>query len=177
MGSSDIANAIIIIVIFACMQLTITLSIGIARIKKNWDKYKCNPAVIPFARTFGYDPLETFNQCVLTSQADFMSTFLNPVYSSLTSLIENGNIMREMFQYLKMGLNSNQLATLNLGEEIGARVKKLITALNDVLININDVFGKLSSVVTTLFFLIETTIATAYVMDEELPGLLVRMID
>lgn len=176
MGSSDIANAIIIIVIFACMQLSITLSIGIARIRNNWDKYKCNPAIIPFAATFGFDPLETFNQCVLTSQAEFMDTFLNPVYSSLTSLIENGNIMREMFEYLKIGLNSNQLATLNLGAEIGARVKKLITALNDMFINVNDVFGKLTSVVTTLFYLIDIVIETAKVAYTELPGTIIRML-
>jgi hypothetical protein len=174
MASSDIVNAIIIIVIFACMQLTITLSIGIARIKKNWEEYKCNPAVIPFAGIFGFDPLETFNQCILTSQAEFMDTFLNPIYTSLISLIQNGNIIREIFEYLKIGLNSNQLATLNLGEEIRNRITKLIVSINEVFINVNDLFGKLSSVVTTLYYLVEIIIGTVGVMNKELPGFIIR---
>ena len=176
MASSDIANAIIIIVIFAIMQLTITISIGIARIKNNWEEYKCNPAVIPFAGVFGHDPVETFNQCVLTSQTNFMSTFLDPIYSSIGSLIESGNIMRDMFQFLKIGLNSNQLATFNLAEKIGNRVKKLITALNTMFININDVFGKLSTTVTIFFYIVQTIIETAKAMWVELPGTVIKIL-
>ena len=176
MSSSDIANAIIIIVIFACMQLTITLSIGIARIKNNWEEYKCNPAIIPFASIFGFDALETFNQCILTSQADFMSTFLDPIYSSISSLIENGNIMRDMFQFLKIGLNSNQLATFNLAEEIGARVKSLIFAFNKIFINVNDVFGKLSTTLTLFFYVLQSIIKLAEASWLELPGTVIRKI-
>lgn len=174
MSSSDIANAIIIIVIFAIMQLSITLSIGIARIKKNWEEYKCNPAIIPFAGIFGHDALETFNQCILTSQSDFMSTFLDPIYSSIFSLIENGNIMRDMFQFLKIGLNTNQLATMDLAEEIGARVKKLITALNNIFIRVNDVFGKLQTTITYAFYMIESIIEASKASWQELPGTVIR---
>ena len=173
MASSDIANAIIIIVIFAIMQLTITLAIGIAKIKRDWETYKCNPAVIPLSGMFGYDALDTFNQCVLSSQSDFMSTFLNPVYSSIQSLINNGNIMRDVFQAMQGGLNMGQMTSLDIKGEIQNRVMALITAFNDIIISINDMFGKLGAIISVCFYLVDTIIETGKIAMLDLPGMII----
>ena len=174
MASSDIGNAIIIIIVFAIMQLTVTLAIGAKRIQDNWEAYKCNPAVIPFASFFGFDAIETFNECILSSQADFMSTFLSPVYSSISSLIENGNIMRDMFQFLQVGLSSNQFSSLNLAQEIGNRIRSLVTQFNTMFISVNDVFGKLSTTASIFFYTVQTIIDTAGAAWQELPGFVIQ---
>ena len=44
MGLGDTGSAFLIIIIFCLIQLSITLSIGIAQLRNNWEKYK--PKVI-----------------------------------------------------------------------------------------------------------------------------------
>ena len=76
MGLGDIGNAFLIVLIFCLIQLFITLSIGLVQLRNNWDKYKCNPAVTPFAGLIGYDPVITFQECTRETQGDFMKSFL-----------------------------------------------------------------------------------------------------
>tara|TARA_Y100000816_G_C26068902_1_gene562010 strand:+ start:213 stop:758 length:546 start_codon:yes stop_codon:yes gene_type:complete len=176
MASSDIANAIIIIIIFLLLQLFITLSIGIARIRNNWDKYKCNPAVIPFAGVFGYDPMETFNSCVLSSQADFMSRFLDPIYSTFGNLIEQGNLFTGVLEFLKLGLNTEQTSLLNLAETFGLKFLNLTTEFNKIIINISNVFGNLTSSLTVLYYIMTSGLKLGQALWEELPGTVIRFV-
>ena len=83
MGLGDLGNAVIIIIIFILLNILLTLSIGITKIKKDWDKYKCNPGIIPVAFIFGHDVNETFNECIKLNQNNYMSSFMDPIYSSL----------------------------------------------------------------------------------------------
>ena len=176
MASSDIANAIIIIIIFVVLQLFITLSIGVARIRNDWDKYKCNPAVIPFASIFGYDPVDTFNSCVLSSQANFMSKFLDPIYSTFGNLIEQGSLFTGILEFLKLGLNTEQASLLNLAETFGLKFLNLTTEFNKIIINITDVFGKLSSSMTLLYYLMISGLKVGESLWEELPGTVIRFV-
>ena len=76
MGLSDTGKAFLIVIIFGLIQLSITLSIGLAQLKNNWNKYRCNPLVIPLARLVEEDPIETFRSCTKEIQWDFMKTIL-----------------------------------------------------------------------------------------------------
>ena len=173
---SDIANAVLIIIIFALLQLFITLSIGIARVKNNWEEYKCNPAVIPFASIFGHDPVTTFNQCIQVSQADFMSGFLDPVYNSLSSFAESGAIFTSALEMLKLGTNNQQMDTFNLAETMGLKMKSVITEINLLFINVSDMFGKIGGTVSVIYYLILTGVGTAEALWEELPGTVIRYV-
>ena len=79
----DLGSAVVIIFIFSIIHAVLAVSIGIANIKRNWDYYKCNPAIMPFAGVFGHDIGKNFNECVKANQVDFMSGFLDPIYQSL----------------------------------------------------------------------------------------------
>ena len=76
MGFGDLGNLILIIFIFTLLQLFLSLNIGISEIRNNWDKYKCNPGIMPFAHVFGHDTGKNFNECIKSSQANFMNSFL-----------------------------------------------------------------------------------------------------
>tara|TARA_B110001452_G_scaffold224588_1_gene198226 strand:- start:4887 stop:5435 length:549 start_codon:yes stop_codon:yes gene_type:complete len=176
MGVGDLGNAVLIIIIFSLIQLFVTLSIGISRIRNNWDDYKCNPGIIPFASVFGQDPIENFNQCIKVSQVGFMSGFLKPIYGALQQFSDSGNLFTQIFESLKLGLNNEQAGTFNLANDIGARIRGIITELNLVFITITDTFGKIGSTVTVLYYLIITSIKTTQTLWEELPGTIIRVI-
>lgn len=156
MGFGDLGNAIIIIVVFILLQFLLTLTAGITNIKNNWDLYKCNPAVMPFANVFGHDTMTTFDDCIRNSQVDFMSVFLEPIYASLYYFANNGAVFTEMFQRLKLFGNAENAALGDFGEITNHRLRALVDATNDVYININDSFSKLTSSMTILFNTIQT---------------------
>ena len=99
----DSGSAVVIIIIFSLVHILLAVSIGITNIRKNWEKYKCDPAIMPFAGVFGHDVTENFNQCIKTTQVDFMGPFLEPVYQSLSYFSQNGAQFTDMFEDLKVG--------------------------------------------------------------------------
>ena len=81
MGLSDTGKAFLIVIIFSLIQLSITLSIGLTHLKNNWNKYRCNPLVIPLAGLVEEDPSVTFTECTKEIQFDFMKTILKSAIS------------------------------------------------------------------------------------------------
>jgi hypothetical protein len=60
---------------------------NIAEIAANFEKYRCNPIVIPFAGLFGRDPKENFNFCIGNLMNIQASGILAPVYSLLANFV------------------------------------------------------------------------------------------
>ena len=176
MGLGDTGNAFLIIIVFCLIQLFITLSIGLAQLRNNWDEYKCNPGVIPFASLVGHDPVTTFQECTKDIQGDFMKTFLDPVYNALNSFSESGNLFVGILESLKMGLRTQQGGAFNFIEDIGLRFKILITELSKSFITVTDLFGKVGSMVSVIYYLILTSVKLGNALDKDLPGSVLRVL-
>jgi hypothetical protein len=170
MGLGDIGNAFLIVLIFCLIQLFITLSIGLVQLRNNWDKYKCNPAVTPFAGLIGYDPVITFQECTRETQGDFMKSFLSPIYDTLDTFAQAGNVFTEILESLKLGLNTQEGSTFNVVGDLGNRLNMLISGLSNSFISVGDVFGKIGSMITVVYYLVSsiTTLGTA--LKGDLPG-------
>ena len=170
MGLGDMGNAFLIVLIFGIIQLFITLSVGLVRLKNNWSEYKCNPAITPFAGLIGYDPVLTFQECTKETQGDFMKSFLTPVYETLDTFSEAGNAFAQVLESLKLGLNVQQGTTFNLVEDLGNRFKMLISGLSNTFITVSNVFGKITSMVTIIYYLIGTSTTLGKAIVGDLPG-------
>ena len=170
MGLGDIGSAFLIIIIFCLIQLSITLSIGIAQLRNNWEKYKCNPGVIPFAGLVGHDPVTTFNECTKETLSGFMGTFLDPIYTSLNSFADSGNLFVGILESLKLGLNVQQGGTLNFIEDLGVRLNILINELSRSFITVSDLFGKVGAMVSVIYYLILTSAKMGDALCRDLPG-------
>ena len=170
MGLGDIGNAFLIVLIFCLIQLFITLSIGLVQLRNNWDKYKCNPAVTPFAGLVGFDPVITFQECTKETQGDFMKSFLSPVYDTLDTFAEAGNVFTEILESLKLGLNTQEGSTFNVVEDLGNRLNMLISGLSNSFISVADVFGNISSMITVVYYLMSTATTLGEALKKDLPG-------
>ena len=170
MGLGDIGNAFLIVLIFCIIQLVITLSVGLVQLKNNWNEYKCNPGAIPLAGLIGFDPVLTFQECTKETQRDFMKSFLTPVYDTFDTLADAGNVFTEILESLKLGANEQQGTTFNLVEDLGNRFKMLISGLSNSFITIGNVFGKITSMVTIVYYLIGTSTTLGKALVGDLPG-------
>ena len=146
----DLGNAIIIIIVFILLQFVVNISIGIQNIKRNWDLYKCNPAVMPFATVFGYDAKANFNECIKTTQTDFMTTFLDPIYGSISYFAETGGIFTGLFEDLKIFGNSEKSTMDDFEFDNSNRLNNIITAVNETFAATGAAVGQFVSLFTNL---------------------------
>ena len=175
MGVGDLGNAVIIILLFILINISISLSIGISHIKNNWDKYKCNPGIIPIAFIFGHDVNSTFNECIKSNQNDYMSAFMTPIFDSLKYYAEAGSKFAEIFEQMKLFSNTQDDTMGNFAELVTNKLINITTELNNIFIRISDTFAKLGSSITVLYYFIQSTIGAVKGAWSGLPGTFIKL--
>ena len=118
---------VFITLVFVGAYFVIFSFVNIVEIANNWQTYRCNPMIMPFASLFGHNTSENFNFCVGNILNSGASSFTGPFASILQMFI--GSLMTVM-----SSLNSFRvvLATLMGGitsifQEITERFKVLIS--------------------------------------------------
>jgi len=118
---------VFITLVFVGAYFIIFSFVNIVEIANDWQTYRCNPMIMPFASLFGHNTSENFNFCVGNILNSGASSFTGPFASILQMFI--GSLMTVM-----SSLNSFRvvLATLMGGitsifQEITERFKVLIS--------------------------------------------------
>jgi hypothetical protein len=120
------------------------------------------------------DPIETFKECTKEIQWDFMKTILKPIYNSFTYFLDSGNLFVGILESLKTGLNVQHGSTLDMMNDLGVRFNILLTELSIAFITVSDMFGKVSSMVTVIFYLITTSVRLGEALNNDLPGTIIK---
>jgi hypothetical protein len=173
-GLGDLGNAFLIVIIFALIQLFITALTSVSQFKKVWNAYKCNPAIMPFANLMGFDPTTTFRECTQETQVSFMYVFLDPIYTSLQSFSESGNMFLGILDSLQGDLNTQQSDSLNIVGNIGDRINVFSTNLNKTFITVSDTVAKIGGFITIIFYLLQTSVDLGTALHRDAPGYISR---
>ena len=171
----DMGSAIVIIFIFSLLHTLLAASIGISNIKNNWEYYKCNPAIIPFAEVFGHDVGKNFNECVKKTQVDYMKVFLQPIYASLNYFVENGKTLTNSFEQLKYLGNIQGESSQSFVDDAKYRLYNISDSANRIFIGISDTFNKLTSSMMVLYYVVQSTILAGKSAWNELPGTFIKI--
>ena len=174
MKASDLTNAILILLIFVGLYLFNILAVGIKNIQDNWPLYRCNPMVMPFANTFGYDTSENFTYCIQNMQTAYMGSLLEPINYNLGVMADSGNI-------LGSGLNDVRAMFSNIRDFITDIVSSvfgvflnIIIEFQKIIINIKDLFAKFMGILATIMYVLSGSIDTMQSAWAAPPGQLVR---
>ena len=90
----DVMASFLIFVVFGIIFLGLVIAAMAKNIEKNWPKYKCNPAAMPFAGYLGHDTMGNFVDCISTIQSGLMGRFLAPLFTMTKFMTQiAGNIM------------------------------------------------------------------------------------
>lgn len=157
MKASDITLATLIILGFIALFMVNYLSIGIANIKKNWPKYRCNPSVMPFAETFGHDANENFTYCIQNMQSDYMGYLTAPMKYSMgvmgtvaNSLANSLQSVRAMFDYIRSQITG-------IVQSIFGVFLNILIEFQKMTIMIKDIFSKLFGILSTIMYMMSGT--------------------
>jgi hypothetical protein len=174
MKTSDLLNAIFIIVVFIGLYIANILAIGKKNIEKNWPIYRCSPLVMPFANMFGHDVMKNFTYCIQTMQTDFMGPLLAPSnYSNLvvSKSIEqttktNENTMG-MFSFMRDTVLNNLITLYNVLGNMGITLQYMVQKLKSMM-------HKMSGVYKATYSTMQTSAIAAESTWKALPGQLLR---
>ena len=118
MRTTDLVLTILIILIFIGLYVFNIISIGIQNIKDNWPKYRCNPVVMPFANSFGQDPLTNFTYCVQNMQKSYMSYLLQPVNYSVNLVGNMGGKLTNDLNYARTFISNLRSFITNIIQSV-----------------------------------------------------------
>ena len=154
MRFTDIGHSLLIILIFAMCFLVAYLSNGIIYIKRNWSKFKCNPAIIPFASVFGHNTRDTFNSCIGGIQHKNMGKFLSPIkdgqdmmnqsMGATTKTLNNLNLLQGHFQ---------SLTSMNFMNVYGV-FKNVLIEFQKFVLGFKDMMMKILGIVATMVYML-----------------------
>jgi len=167
---SNYFKMILVLIIFCIIELVITMSIQISNIKKNWDHYKCNPLIMPFAGVFGKDPVENGKQCLHDVQMDFMSAFLDPLYFAINNIVNIGGDFGKLFDGVKEIAGLNQLLSMNVLNDLTGRITNTINGMGNVMDNTTDGLNEVFSIFGSLQTSTDLGISSVEAGKIELPG-------
>lgn len=104
---------ILLSILFVVLWYGLLQTANIQQVKKNWNKYRCSPSVLPFTTLYGYDISENFNYCVSGVMSLQLGKYLGPfgyilntVLEALMTFLNNLNSLRMMFASLVGGVKT-----------------------------------------------------------------------
>lgn len=177
-SSNDLLSIFIILFTFMTIHMALSLSVGYKKISDNWQDYKCNPGIIPLAGLWpdkNESSTDLFKSCIQGHQAGFMEVFLEPLYGSLLNISNMGDVFTKVFENIKLGNFEQTKTVTNFADVIEQRFNIVSSEFNKLFINTTDTLYKAGSMITTIFYLIESTIQMAGAIWKGLPGQLIRM--
>lgn len=107
-----VATLILLSILFLLAIYGITMVNNIRDVKENWDKYRCDPSVMPFASFYGFNTAENFNYC-MGNIFDMQSVGITAPFATIMSkftgilgvLLNATNGMRTSIASLGGGIN------------------------------------------------------------------------
>jgi hypothetical protein len=122
-------------------------------IAKNFPKYRCNPMMMPFAGSFGYDAKENFDFCLTNLFNGKAAQIFAPIYTLLGSFTDTvktiTNValgLRQLFANFLLGVN-------NFIRSVRDKIQALLTNVRMSFLKINNLMGKVYGTMISVIFM------------------------
>ncbi len=149
-STKGIITIIILIIVFITIIFIGSYISAISNIKKNWDKYRCNPSYMPFVGLFGYNTAENFHFCMgktfETHASPYLGSFgtiLGDFTGLLTTIFGSIGSLRNTIASLGGGINvifqefTERISTFFFNLRLSAvRIKMLIGRMYAILFSV-----------------------------------------
>ena len=153
MTFGSIVGFVLITLIFAGL-LTVLFTVGnISEVSSNWPRYRCNPIYMPFASSFGSDPVENFNFCINNIFGANAISIFQPLYGILGNF---ASIIGDIIN-ATMGLRMLFSNMLNGFQSIMSNMKGQINMLTNQIrmtfIKMNNLMGRVFGTMYAVIFM------------------------
>ena len=174
MRTNDVTLSIMIICIFIILYIFNIIIINIKRIKDNWETYRCQPLVMPFAWIFGHDTAKNFTGCIQKIQGGVISGMLDPMRANMGSLSENTSSVSSDMNVFRISLTDIRDNINNSMTDVASMFFNGVIELSRTFLTLQDTVAKLSGTMITVVHLMDGSRMTLESTWRGIPGQLVR---
>ena len=174
MRTNDVTLSIMIICIFIILYIFNIIIINIKRIKDNWETYRCQPLVMPFAWIFGHDTAKNFTGCIQKIQGGVISGMLDPMRANMGSLSENTSSVSSDMNVFRISLTDIRDKINNSMTDVASMFFNGVIELSRTFLTLQDTVAKLSGTMITVVHLMDGSRMTLESTWRGFPGQLVR---
>ena len=153
-------NAFLIIILFIILYNSCYFIRKLIDIQDNWNLYKCNPLIMPFANFFNVDSKKNFDTCVGTFQDKQMPSKLVNVKNALKATSDTNK--KTVATQKSLGESISSLAS-NITSEFNnqtAFLSVFTIEIQKLIITIQDIINKIVSVSKTGVYFTESGMYT-----------------
>lgn len=158
-GDSLVMTILILIVFFGIFTY-LYVKINIEPIKKNWNRDKCKPHIIPFAGIINPDPSKTASQSAKDNFYNCMNTilqgvsieYLRPIYATIRNTNLNFTKIIEIFQNIRKMFNFSRIQIRSISEIIMARFLNVLMPIRITIIKLKAIIQKMQGVLVTALY-------------------------
>ena len=174
MRTNDVTLSIMIICIFIILYIFNIIIINIKRIKDNWETYRCQPLVMPFAWIFGHDTAKNFTGCIQKIQGGVISGMLDPMRANMGSLSENTSSVSSDMNVFRISLTDIRDKINKSMTDVASMFFNGVIELSRTFLTLQDTVAKLSGTMITVVHLMDGSRMTLESTWRGIPGQLVR---
>jgi len=152
----DWMNFIIINIGYLLLSMSVVYLSSIAEIRKNWNKYRCDPMYSPFSENISDD----FNYCVKQNVGNLMPDFLAPITYVLQNLSTMGLGLTDDIQQVRAMFDYIRTQVTNIVNTIMSVFINLIIEFTKISLGLKDMMGKMIGVVSVLVNILDSSFKT-----------------
>lgn len=134
--------------------------INFKQISENWDEYRCNPLMMPFAGFFGHDPKKNFTECIRSYQTHFIGDMLGSVFSFLGSLMQSISDLIGQVEYIRKSISDLAKNAGGIFNNIINMFVRVLIQFQRITIGLKDTFGKMIGITTNVVYMVSASIST-----------------
>ena len=155
MQFKNILLAVVIVLLFVLMYLSTIIAVGLKNIKKDWPKYRCNPAVMPFAGQLGHDTMTNFTFCIGNIQKNLMGFFLSPVHYLLASMGNSGGILTDAVDDVRKLQSFARTAFGGIIEDVFGIFVNILIQFQKLIMHTKDLTMKILGVMASVLYMMD----------------------
>ena len=140
MNSGDVLFTIFIIVSFIVLYILSIMESRRKKIRANWNTYRCNPSIMPFASYYNENEntMTNFSRCMAEMQNTQTMSFLEPVYGMMDSLTSFGGGLQNEILDIQKSINVVIGAVNDIFSTFFIMLANILSGIYKILANVKD---------------------------------------
>ena len=121
------------------------MSSKIRSVENNWEKYRCNPLIMPFVGLAGHDSSQNFIKCIQTLQTHNMGKILEPVEYNIKTIGVIGEQLKESLKSMNTLINNLRIFIADIVKNIYSIILNLLIEIQRSLLWTKGIVIKMTS--------------------------------
>ena len=151
--NTSVLTFIMVTILFLALTIGVSYIANINEIAKNFGKYRCHPAFMPFAGQFGYDARENFNFCISNILNDQIAGAFAPLYKMLSQFTGIMTVMMNAVLGIRKLFSNFFLSVNNFIGNVRNRIQNLLFQIRLSFMKMNNLMGRVFGTMYAIIFM------------------------